>query len=66
VYLSTESNKHSSLVRKYVNYGQKRFITLAPGWQQGRGQGPEGEEEAEEESGREPDQGSRGSSRSRR
>jgi hypothetical protein len=36
----------------------KSFITLAPGWQQGRGQGPEGEEEAEEESGREPDQGS--------
>ena len=25
------SNKHSSLVRKYVNYGQKSVITLAPG-----------------------------------
>jgi hypothetical protein len=25
-----ESNKHSSLARKFVNYGQKSFITLAP------------------------------------
>ncbi len=25
------SNKHSSLVRKLVNYGQKSFITLGPG-----------------------------------
>jgi hypothetical protein len=24
------SNKHSSLVRKFINYGQKSFITLAP------------------------------------
>jgi hypothetical protein len=26
------SNKHSGLVRKYKNHGQKSFITLAPGW----------------------------------
>jgi hypothetical protein len=26
-------DKHSSLLRKYVNYGQKSFITLAPGRQ---------------------------------
>ncbi len=26
-------DKHSSLLRKSVNYGQKRFITLAPGLQ---------------------------------
>jgi hypothetical protein len=25
------SNKHSTLVRKFVNYGQKSFITLFPG-----------------------------------
>jgi hypothetical protein len=25
------THKHSRLVRKFVNYGRKRFITLAPG-----------------------------------
>ncbi len=25
-------NKHSSLVWKFINYGQKSFITLAPCW----------------------------------
>ncbi len=25
------SNKHSSFVRKFINYRQKSFITLAPG-----------------------------------
>jgi hypothetical protein len=29
----TYSNKHSSLRQKLVNYGQKSFITLAPGTQ---------------------------------
>ncbi len=29
--------KHSSLLRKSVNYGQKSFITLTPGWSEPRG-----------------------------
>ncbi len=27
----SQSNKHSSFARKFVNYGQKSFITLGPG-----------------------------------
>ncbi len=34
------SEKHSSLLRKFVNYGQKSFITLAPGLRVFGGNGP--------------------------
>jgi hypothetical protein len=33
-------DKHSSLLRKFVNYGQKSFITLAPGLRVFGGNGP--------------------------
>ncbi len=34
-FFPVQSNKHSSLVRKSVNHGQKKFYNIGPSWRNG-------------------------------